>query len=113
MTYQGELNVSGNPANGHFEFQLELFDAESAGNSVSGTVSTSAAAVVGRFTVELDSGSDPFNEESRRLEPRVRQGGGSHTASHDIGKTWNSHLKLIRILRYLLRVYGRIRLRSK
>jgi hypothetical protein len=72
FTYQGRLNVSGQPANGIYNLTFALFDSSSAGNQVGVTLTNSATAVTnGLFTVTLDYGG-AFNGASRWLQIGVQ-----------------------------------------
>lgn len=54
FTYQGRLSQNGVPANGNFDLNFQLFDAESGGSQVGATIDESAFPVVdGLFTVAL------------------------------------------------------------
>lgn len=78
FSYQGQLNETGSPANGSYDFQLELFDAASNGNSVAGPITVDDAAVSqGLFTLELDFGMDAISAEQLWLQVGVRGGGSS------------------------------------
>lgn len=75
FTYQGELKQLGVAANGAFDFQFEMYDAESAGALVTTTVLLEDVTVSdGIFTVELDFGSRPFTGDKLWLEVAVREG---------------------------------------
>ncbi|RLC62650.1 MAG: hypothetical protein DRI80_05880 [Chloroflexota bacterium] len=81
FTYQGRLTDGGSPANGHYDFKFQLYDAASDGNPVGSTVAQEDVAVSeGLFTVQLDFGTDAFTGEARWLEIGVRPGsGGTYT----------------------------------
>ncbi len=85
FTYQGRLTDGGNPANGTYDFQFKLFDADSDGTQVGSTVTVDDETVTdGLFTVQLDFGSDAFDGNARWLEIGVRPGsstGGYTTLS--------------------------------
>ncbi len=54
FTYQGRLQQNGQPANGNFNLDFALYDAETGGNQVGSTVSESQFPVTdGLFTVDL------------------------------------------------------------
>jgi hypothetical protein len=75
FTYQGNLNLSGQPANGNFDFEFALFDAVTAGNQLGVTQAISNVAVAdGLFTVNLNFNNN-FTGDPRFLEIRVRQAG--------------------------------------
>ena len=79
FTYQGRLDDNGQPANGYFDFQFRLFDAESDGNQVGVPVIKEDIPVTkGLFTIpDLDFGSGIFSGEARWLEIGVRLGGNT------------------------------------
>lgn len=83
FTYQGQLSVSGAPADGPYDFEFRLFDAVSGGTQIGGVVLTADDVGVadGVFTVELDFGLSPFDGGDLWLELRVRDGAdpGVHT----------------------------------
>jgi len=75
FTYQGELQQLGNPANGTFDFQFDLYNVAIDGSPVTTTVQSDDAVVVdGIFTVELNFGSAVFNGDQLWLEIAVRDG---------------------------------------
>jgi len=76
FTYQGRLNDHGQVAEGVYDFQFKLFDAESGGIQVGVTVIKEDIPVTkGLFTIsDLDFGSGIFNGEARWLEIGVRPG---------------------------------------
>jgi hypothetical protein len=78
FTYQGQLNASGAPANGHFDFQFALFDAATNGNQVGSTITNLEVGVTnGLFTTALDFGGDIFTGNSSWLSLSVRSNGSS------------------------------------
>jgi hypothetical protein len=81
FTYQGHLNAGASPANGSYDLKFSLFDAVTAGNQISSTVTTNAVGVAnGVFTVPLDFGVKAFSGPDRWLEISVQPaGGGSFT----------------------------------
>ena len=75
FTYQGELQQSGDPATGSYDFQFDLFDAEVNGDPVTTPIQLENVNVQdGVFTVELDFGSASFSGERLWLEIGVREG---------------------------------------
>lgn len=55
FTYQGNLSASGHPASGNFDLTFKLFDAETGGTQVGGTISLPQYPVAnGVFTADLD-----------------------------------------------------------
>ncbi|HKJ16002.1 MAG TPA: tail fiber domain-containing protein, partial [Xanthomonadales bacterium] len=76
ITYQGELNDSGTPAQGAHDFEFTLFDAPAGGNMIENTVAVPGHPVNdGIFTVEIDFGAVAFENGDRFLEIRVRPSG--------------------------------------
>ena len=76
FTYQGTLNLSGSPANGSYDFEFRLFDAENGGAQVSSTTTRTGVAVTnGAFTVSLACAGG-FPGADRWLEIWVRPAGG-------------------------------------
>ena len=72
FTYQGRLNINGQPANGIYNLSFALWDSSSGGNQVGVSLTNSATAVTnGLFTVTLDYGS-VFSGTSRWLEMGVQ-----------------------------------------
>ncbi len=73
FTYQGRLHVGGDPAEGAYDVQFQLFDDAAAGSPVGATLEADDLDVVGGyFTVSLDFGSDVFDGNSRWLQISVR-----------------------------------------
>ena len=63
------------PANGAYDMQFTLYDADTGGNQVGGDVTKDEVSVTdGLFTVLLDFGSGAFAGESRWLDIGVRPG---------------------------------------
>jgi hypothetical protein len=81
FTYQGQLKLNNNPANGLYDLQFSLFDAEIGGNTVGSVQSVPGVSVTdGLFTVSLDFGPGIFQGQERWLQLAVRpSGGGSYT----------------------------------
>jgi len=74
-TYQGRLIDSNSTADGEYDFQFKLFDANAVGAQQGNTIDVNELDVIdGYFTVELDFGSDVFNGDARWLEIGVRPG---------------------------------------
>lgn len=75
FTYQGELQQSGTPASGSYDFQFDLFSVELNGDPVTTPIQLENVDVQdGVFTVELDFGSASFSGEQLWLEIGVREG---------------------------------------
>lgn len=75
ITYQGELVDAGIPASGVYDFEFEIFDAQSGGQSQAPLVSTTLPVSNGIFETLLDFGDSPFVGEQVWLEVRVRESG--------------------------------------
>ncbi|NBB70264.1 MAG: hypothetical protein GVY33_08050 [Alphaproteobacteria bacterium] len=80
FTYQGQLEQDGSPANGTYDFQFQLFDAETDGSSLAPAVTVTAVEVTdGLFAAEIDFGAGAFGGQDAWLEVSVREGGGGST----------------------------------
>ena len=82
FTYQGRLVTGGNPANGTYDFQFTLYDADNGGTNL-GTVTVDDVAVAGGlFTAALDFGDGAMTGQARWLAIGVRPGAstGAYTA---------------------------------
>ena len=83
FTYQGQLRRSGAPANGRFDMQFRLWDADGivgVGAPVSASLLQTVAVSNGLFTVQLDFGAVPFTGALIWMEIGVRtNGAGSFT----------------------------------
>lgn len=81
FTYQGRLTASGAPANGLYDLQFRLWDAQASGNQIGSTQSINSVQITsGVFSVTLDFGANAFSGASRFLEIGARpSGGGSFT----------------------------------
>lgn len=74
FTYQGELQLSGTLAQGSFDFEFTLFDAQTGGATVGSALPIDDVPVVnGVFAVDLDFGASAFDGSSRWLEIRVKR----------------------------------------
>ena len=83
FTYQGSLDDNGSPANGEYDFNFFLYDAQAGGNQIGSLdVHENTMVTDGVFTVELDFGDELFLSGTRYLEIRVRPGDSG--AIHDI-----------------------------
>lgn len=77
FTYQGQLKVAGQPANGVYDFRFQLADAPSLGILL-GTVDVGDVTVTnGLFAVQIDFGATPFARDARWLAIGVRDGASS------------------------------------
>ena len=77
FTYQGGLLDEGSPAEGLYDFEFSLFNANVAGTQGSTIDINDIDVIDGSFTVELDFGSDVFNGDARWLQVGVRPGGSN------------------------------------
>jgi len=78
FTYQGRLIDANSAAEGLYDFQFKLFDANESGTQKGPTIDVNDLDVIdGYFTVELDFGPDIFTGEARWLETTVAQSDGS------------------------------------
>ena len=85
FTYQGRLIDSNNAADGLYDFQFKLYDANIAGNKLGVDVNKPEADVIdGYFTVELDFGSSVFDGNAVWLQIGVRQGNFSDPNAYNI-----------------------------
>ena len=80
FNYQGTLNISGQPANGSYDFEFRLFTAESGGSQISVTATRTAVTVTnGVFNIVLAfpllGSTSAFPGADRWLEIAVRQNG--------------------------------------
>ncbi len=72
FTYQGKLSDNNLAASGTYQMQFALFDAESGGNQISGTLTNPAVTVTnGIFTVSLSFGAMAFPGADRFLQISV------------------------------------------
>jgi hypothetical protein len=80
FTYQGRLLDDGQPADGAYDLRFIMYDAESGGSQVGGTVLQEDVSVsAGLFTVVLNFGSNAFTGGARYLEIAVRPGDSTGT----------------------------------
>src|SRR6185369_14739408 len=72
FTYQGKLTDNGLAANGTYQSQFALFDAQVNGNQIGSTITNSSVQVAGGvFTVDLDFGPGAFPGAQRYLQLSV------------------------------------------
>ena len=76
FTYQGQLNFSGAPASGAFDFEFHLYTVETNGTEVATDIVDDIDVVGGIFSAELDMGN-AFLGDQLWLEIRVREGGSN------------------------------------
>ncbi len=77
FTYQGRLNFNGAPAAGNFDLRFAVWDANTNGNQLGGTLTNSTTTVTnGLFTVTLDFGAGIFTGPDRWLEIAARTNSG-------------------------------------
>jgi trimeric autotransporter adhesin len=81
FTYQGRLNINGNPANGIYDFRFRVASDPLANNYVGSSLLTNGFPLSnGLFTVTLDFGGGIFTGSNYWLEVDVRTNGiGSYT----------------------------------
>ncbi len=73
FTYQGRLNDGNSAANGKYDFEFKLFDAEQGGRQVTPPLPINGVVVTGGgFTVSLDFGAVAFPGADRWLEVSVK-----------------------------------------
>jgi formylglycine-generating enzyme required for sulfatase activity len=78
FAYEGQLQDSGGPANGTYNFMFSLYTANSGGAPVAGPVSVNGVVVNnGLFTVTIDFGPSPWNGAINWLEIGVEGNGAS------------------------------------
>src|ERR1039458_7750687 len=76
FTYQGQLNDGANPANGNFDFRLQLWNDSTGGSIIAGPVTNTMVAVTnGLFTTMVDFGDGVFTGTSKWLHISVRTNG--------------------------------------
>lgn len=76
FVYQGVLRSSGQPANGSYDLQFQLFDEPTTGSQVGySTTNTATGVTNGLFDVLLDFGAGPFDGQPRWLQISVRTNG--------------------------------------
>lgn len=81
FTYQGHLSDGSAPADGLYDFEFKLYDANAAGTQVNSTVTVGDVPVNdGVFTVKIDFGTGAFGGGARWLQIGVRAGnsGGAY-----------------------------------
>ncbi|MDJ0653599.1 MAG: hypothetical protein QNJ40_05585 [Xanthomonadales bacterium] len=78
FTYQGTLQYQGQPANGIYDLQFDLFDADIGGLAVVAPVFLDDVVVEGgAFSVELDYGTAAFAGDQLWIEIAIREGSNS------------------------------------
>ena len=79
FTYQGRLLDSSLAANGNYDFEFKLYDAQANGNLLGTLVRPGVAVSSGIFTVRLDFPVDVFDGTDRFLEIGVKPAGNPNT----------------------------------
>ncbi len=75
FTYQGRLMDTNSPADGLYDLQFKLYDANVAGTQKGSTIDVNELNIIdGQFTVLLDFGNDVFDGNAVWLEIGVRPG---------------------------------------
>lgn len=77
FTYQGRLADGGQTANGNYDFEFRLFDAETGGTEIATQQRLVVSVTAGIFSVKLDFGGN-FNGQARFLEIGVRPAGSTN-----------------------------------
>ncbi len=73
FTYQGQLKDGGSPANGDYDFEFRLYDADTGGTQIGSAFPVDDWPVIdGLFTVEVDFGAGAFTTDARWIEIDVR-----------------------------------------
>ncbi len=81
FTYQGELIVNGQPANGNYNFEAQFYDASTNGNIGATNFNIPATVTNGLFTLQLDIGGGSFTGDEVWLELLVTPSGGGTQVS--------------------------------
>lgn len=77
FTYQGYLDNNGSAANGMYDFEFRLYDADAGGVQIGSTATLNNVQVQnGLFVVALDFGAVAFGQNARWLAISVRPAGG-------------------------------------
>jgi len=79
INYQGRLtDPDGNPLDGTYDMEFQLWDAESGGNQVGSTITVNNVDVdKGLFNTRLEVDADDFNGQELWLRVRAREHGGA------------------------------------
>ena len=77
FTYQGELLVSGQVANGNYEFEAQFYDAATNGVNIGNNFNIVSTISNGLFTLQLDIGDGAFVGNEVWLELLVKPAGGN------------------------------------
>ena len=102
FTYQGRLIDANKSADGAYDFQFKLYDAESNGNQAGEDVNIPDVDVIdGYFTVELDFGNI-FTGQSLWLEIEVRDGDSNDV--YTVLSPRQTNLCMVKISQWLSRV---------
>jgi len=79
FSYNGRLLDGGVPANGNYDIEFTVYDAQTGGNQVAGPITLSSVAVTsGLFSVTLDFGAGVFTGPPRWLQIAGRQTGAQN-----------------------------------
>ncbi len=81
FTYQGELIVNGQAANGNYEFEAQFYDAATNGNNIANNFNIAATVTNGIFTLQFDIGGGAFDGDEVWLELLVTPPGGGTQVS--------------------------------
>lgn len=77
FSYQGELLVSGQPASGNYDINVQLYSVPTGGSLITSINIASVAVDNGIFTIQVDFGDMHFVGDQRWLGLEVRPAGGS------------------------------------
>lgn len=80
FTFQGQLDVNQQPANGSYDLRFELFDVASGSVAINSVVLENVAVSDGIFHVDLDFGLSPFTTDTQYwLQIGAREGSSTQT----------------------------------
>ncbi len=74
FSYQGQLLMNGSPANGVYDFKMELWNQMTGGTNLPPEIYEDIIVTNGLFTIELDFGDTPFVGDAKFLKIQVRDG---------------------------------------
>ncbi len=78
FTYQGELLLNGSPANGTYDFTVNLYDAQTGGTQQNGLNIPNVVVSNGLFNLQIDVGDLVFAGDERWFELTVSDQGGTN-----------------------------------
>ena len=77
FSYQGQLNLTGEPATGLYDMQFYLYAAARGGGSLNSSVTNGVPVTDGLFTAQLNFGMGMFDGNPRWIELRVKTNGAA------------------------------------